>query len=549
MGIPAARSAHVDTFAGDNLPADALQPTFLWTHPNLQYPDRLNCAVELLDGAVARGDGQRACLRDATGRQWTYGEVLEWANRIANVLITDHGLVPGNRVLLRGPNSPWLAACWLAVQKAGLVAVATMPMLRAGELSPIIDQSQAHFALCDQRFLDELTAATSGTAATDGTTAEGAMTIVAYGDGSELAAAMVAQPSTFDNCETAASDVALIAFTSGTTGRPKGCAHLHRDVLAIADTFSREIVQPSPDDLFAGSPPLAFTYGLGGLLVFPMRVGACTLLLEAATPAGLLQAIADHRVTICWTAPTAFRAMLDAIPTTDLSSLRKAVAAGEPLPSGTRIAFRQATGINIIDALGATEMLHVFISASGGDIRDGAVGKPVAGYEAMIVDDEFNEMPDGEIGRLAVRGPTGCRYLADDRQTAYVHDGWNLPGDSMRRDEDGYFWYVSRADDMIISSGYNIAGPEVEGAILSHAAVAECACVGIPDESRGMIVKAFVVLKDPGAATPEMATMLKDHVKQTIAPYKYPREIEFRAELPKTATGKLQRFKLRNESR
>lgn len=534
MVTPACSTGHIDTFVADHLPADESLAEFLWDHPDLQYPARLNCAVELLDAAVAGGNGSRRCLVDSGGASWTYAEVLRWSNQIANVLIDEHGLVSGNRVLLRGPNSPWLAACWLAVQKAGLIAVATMPMLRAGELGTIIARAHVDLSLCDSRYLDELVAASP-----DGPP------IVSYGDGTELAAAIESASASFANCDTAGTDVSLIAFTSGTTGEPKGCVHLHRDVLAVADTFSRHIVAPSNHDVFIGSPPLAFTFGLGGLLIFPMRAGACSVLLESAAPAVLLAAIAQHQATIVFTAPTAFRAMIDLTPDHDLTSLTKAVSAGEPLALATRTRFEAATGIKMIDALGATEMLHVFISAAGDDIRPGAVGRPIPGFEARIVDASGHELPCGEIGRLAVKGPTGCRYLADPRQTEYVQGGWNFPGDSMWRDDDGYFWYAARADDMIISSGYNIAGPEVEAAILTHDGVAECACVGVPDDERGMIVKAFVVPKDPTFATDAFAKELQDHVKQSIAPYKYPRLVEFRAELPKSTTGKLQRFKLR----
>ena len=535
MRVPSSPTGYVDTFAADHLPDPSAQAELLWDHPSLQYPDRLNCGAELLDVMVASGHAASRCLRDATGREWTYSEMLAWSNRIANVLVDEHGVVPGNRVLLRGPNNPWLVACWLAVQKAGLVAVATMPMLRAGELRAVIDKADVHLALCDARLLDELVAAYDG------------LKIVSYGDESALGAAISTASDSFTNCDTAASDVSLIAFTSGTTGQPKGCVHLHRDVLAIADTFSKHVVQPGPDDLFAGSPPIAFTFGLGALLVFPMRVGACTLLLEAATPPLLLAAIEQHRVTIVATAPTAYRAMLDGIADHDISSWRAGISAGEPLPLATRKAFEAASGIKLIDGLGATEMLHVFISATGDDIRDGAIGKAIPGFSATILDANGNELPAGEIGRLGVKGPTCCRYISDVRQANYVQNGWNIPGDSMWRDEDGYFWYVARADDMIISSGYNIAGPEVEGALLTHSGVAECACIGVPDDERGMVVTAFVVAKDPAMATAAFAKELQDHVKQTIAPFKYPRRIEFRSELPKTATGKLQRYRLRAE--
>ena len=539
MEAPAGHTAHRDTFVADHLPEQSAQPELLWEIESLRYPSRLNCGAELLDANVAIGRGATPCLLGGDGEVWSYADVLARANRIANVLTGPMGLVPGNRVLLRGPNNPWLAMCWLAVQKAGLIAVATMPMLRAGELRPVLDKARVDLSLCDTRFTTELEAANA--------LGPSAPRIVTYGPDSELLAAMEIASPTFDNCDTAASDVALIAFTSGTTGVPKGCVHLHRDVLAIADTFAAQLIQLVPSDIVVGSPPLAFTFGLGGLLIFPMRAGASSLLLEAASPPVLLHAIEHHRASVVFTAPTAYRAMLDVIPATDVSSWHTGISAGEPLPLATRQAIEQLTEIRLIDGLGATEMLHVFISAAGDEIRPGAIGKPLAGFTAAIVDDDGNEVPNGTVGRLAVKGPTGCRYLGDDRQATYVQHGWNFPGDAMWRDDDGYFWYAARADDMIISSGYNIAGPEVEAALLTHPDVAECAVVGAPDDQRGMVVTAFVVTKDPQRATPAFAQALQEHVKAAIAPYKYPRVVEFRDELPRTATGKLQRFKLRSE--
>ncbi len=464
-------SAHVDTFVLDQLPMPAELPEVIFTLPELHYPARLNCGAALLDDMVAAGFGERRCLMDAAGVELSYAEVLQRANQIANVLVGPLGLVPGNRVLLLGPNNPELATCWLAVQKAGMVAVTAMPMLRAGELRVIVDRARVNLALGDSRFTGELEVAL--TASSDVGSGSPSVPIVTYGSASALAGLASRAGASFVNCPTASTDPALIAFTSGTTGQPKGCVHLHRDVLAIADTFSRHVIAMTADDLVAGSPPLAFTFGLGGMLVFPLRVGACALLLESAPPPALLEAIAKHRVTTVFTAPTAYRAMLDILPGADVSSLTTAVSAGEPLPLPTRHALERATGLRLIDGLGATEMLHVFISASGDDVRDGAIGRAVPGFEVKIVDDAGNEVPDMTVGRLAVRGPTGCRYLGDDRQKSYVRDGWNHTGDAMHRDRDGYFWYAARTDDMIVSSGYNIAAPEVEAAVLSHPGVAE----------------------------------------------------------------------------
>ncbi len=530
-------SAHVDTFCRDNLPPDGLWPDFRFTLPGLQYPERLNGAVELLDATVAARGGGRPCLLSENGT-WSYDDVQRIANQVAWVLVDELGMVPGNRVLLRGPNNPWLAACWLGVLKAGGVAVATMSLLRAGELSSICEIAQVKLALCDHRFTGELAAA-----GVDG------LRIVGYGDPGpvdDLAQRVTPMPRNFSAVDTAADDVAMIAFTSGTTGRPKAAMHFHRDLLAIADTFSAHVLKPRADDIFTGTPPLAFTYGLGGMLVFPLRAGAATLLLEKATPAELADQIAARGVTVLSTAPTAFRAMLAAGKAAQLRGLRRPVSAGEHLSAATWQAFYDATGVKIIDGIGSTEMLHIFISSADDEIRPGSTGRAVPGYEAAILDGEGKPVPDGTPGRLAVKGPTGCTYLADDRQRSYVQDGWNFTGDTYVRDADGYFWYQARSDDMIISGGYNIAGPEIEEVLLGHPDVAECGVVGVPDEARGQIVKAYVVLRAGADAGQAKASELQDFVKRRIAPYKYPRAVEFLAALPRTNTGKLQRFRLRD---
>ncbi len=529
-------SAHSDTFCRDNLPPAGTWPEFRFDLPDVQYPDRLNCAVELLDKVIDRYGGDRRCLLDPAGEVWTYADLLRVANQVAHVLVDRNGIVPGNRVLLRGPNNPWLVACWFGVLKAGAVVVTTMPLLRPGELSTIHEITQLDLALCDARFLDDLNAADLGDAK-----------VIPYGGNGEddLRRLVEHEPGEFAAVDTAADDVALLATTSGTTGRPKATMHFHRDVLANADTFSSHVLKPTADDLFTGTPPLAFTFGLGGLVVFPLRVGAATLLVERATPDQLADLIAEHRVTICFTAPTAYRAMIASGHATKLRTLRRAVSAGEHLPEATWHAFHEATGVKLIDGIGSTEMLHIFVSCSDDDIRPGSTGRAVPGYVAMILDANGDPAPDGEIGRLAVKGPTGCRYLADERQSVYVQNGWNVTGDTFIRDEDGYFWYQARSDDMIVSSGYNIAGPEVEEALLAHDAVAECGVVGAPDEARGSLVKAYIVLAPGTTGDAALVRELQDFVKTRIAPYKYPRAIEFVAELPRTSTGKLQRFRLR----
>ena len=538
------KSAHRDTFARDNLPAAEDQPVYLFDRPEFQFPDQLNCAVEMLDKQVAAGHGERPCLLSPKQR-WTYNDLLDKANRIAKVLTEDLGLVPGNRVMLRGANNPMVVACWFGIVKAGGVVVATMPLLRAGELSVMLDKAEVSLALCDVRLMEEM----------DGAAAKAPVCerIVAFdgsgeeNGGAELEELMAAKDGKFENVDTASDDVVLIAFTSGTTGKPKGTMHFHRDVAAINNAFPRSTLKPDKDDVFIGSPPIAFTFGLGGLVTFPLSVGASTVLLEKASPDLLAQAIAEFGVTVCFTAPTAYRALIKQIQGLDISSLKKCVSAGETLPLPIFEDWQKATGIEIIDGIGSTEMLHIFISASGDEIRPGATGKPIPGYEARVVDDEMNELPPGEVGRLAVRGPTGCRYLADERQKVYVSDGWNLTGDAYRMDEDGYFWFQARADDMIVSSGYNISGPEVEEALMAHAAVRECAVVAAPDADRGNLVKAFVVLEEGQSADEGLVKALQDHVKATIAPYKYPRAIEFIEALPRTETGKVQRFRLRQD--
>ena len=553
------RTGHVDTFCAEHLPPAELQPDRVWSGvPELAYPARLNCAAELLDVMIAAGNGDRPAIR-FPGGVWSYSDVSTNANRIAHVLVNDLGVVPGNRVLLRGANTPMLAACWFGVLKAGGVVVCTMAMLREREIQFIAQKAEVTLALTDARVAEDCESALNAVAVTGigsppsaSDIAGNSVRVVRFGgsDPADLTSLMCDKPATFSACDTAADDIAIIAFTSGTTGEGKGTMHSHRDILAITDCFPRYVLRPSPNDLFCGSPPLAFTYALGGLLLFPLRFGAATLLLEQASPPHLVKAIAEFRPTICFTAPTAYRAMCGMLAEHDVSSLRQCVSAGETLPLSVFEAWRGATGIKIIDGIGATEMLHIFISAAGDDIRPGATGRVVPGYEARIVDEHGNHLPDGVVGRLAVRGPTGCRYLANmDRQREYVQNGWNLTGDSYRRDADGYFWYQARTDDIIISSGYNIAGPEVENVLLEHPAVVECAVIGVSDEERGQLVKAFVVLRaghEPGAA---FIRELQDFVKARIAPYKYPRAIDIVSQLPRTTTGKLQRFRLREESR
>jgi 2-aminobenzoate-CoA ligase len=524
-------SAHLDSFCRDRLPAPELWPELIFELPELQYPDRLNAATALLDAAVERWGADRRCVLSPT-ESWNYGNLLARANQVANVLRAQ-GIVPGNRVLLRGPNNPWLVACWFGVLKAGAVAVATMPMLRAHELSGIAMVARPVLALCDHRFLDEL--------------APIGVPVLPYGgeDPGDLTALAAAAPATFDDVLTAADDVALLAFTSGTTGRPKATMHFHRDLLAIADTFSRHVVRPTPDDLFAGSPPLAFTFGLGGLVVFPLHAGAATFLVEKATPTELIRLAAEHEVSVLMTAPTAYRAILASTDRTLLTGLRRAVSAGEALPAAVAAEFFDLTGRRIIDGLGGTELLHVFISAADDDARPGATGKVVPGFRAAVLDEHGNPVPDGTAGSLAVQGPTGCRYLDDARQAGYVQHGWNMTGDTYIRDAEGYFHYCARSDDMIISSGYNIAGPEVEEVLARHADVAECAVVAAPDAARGSVVAAYVVLRPGVPAGPAKALELQDFVKATAAPYKYPRRVEFVSELPRNPSGKLQRYLVR----
>ena len=535
-------SAHVDTFARDNLPPRDTWPDLIFELPELQYPKRMNCATELLDRALDHGFGPRIAIVSPEGVRWTYAELLAQANRIAHVLVDDMGLVPGNRVLLRGANTPAMAACWFAVIKAGGIVVATMALLRAKELTDIAVKAQVSHALCDARLADELDAARPA-CATLRTIAHFASTA---DDGVEARAR--GKPSTFDNVDTAADDTALIAFTSGTTGKPKGTMHFHRDLMAACDCWPRTTLRATADDLFTGSPPLAFTFGLGGLLLFPMRIGASTLLVERPAPDALLEAVAKHRATVLFTAPTSYRAMAPNVDRHDLTALRKCVSAGEALPAATRQLWKDATGIEIIDGIGSTELLHIFISHDEAHARPGSTGKPVPGYRACVMADDGTPLPAGRVGQLAVKGPTGCRYLADPRQKNYVRNGWNYTGDAYLIDDDGYFIYQARTDDMIVSAGYNIAGPEVESALLAHAAVAECGVIGVDDPQRGQIVKAFVVLKPGYAGNPMLTAELQAFVKQAIAPYKYPRAIEYLAELPRNNVGKLQRYRLRTLS-
>jgi 2-aminobenzoate-CoA ligase len=534
-------SAHIDTFSRDNLPPAAQWPDFRLA--GFDYPERLNVGVELTDRMVQKGFGDNTALI-GNGRRRTYKELTDWTNRLARALVENYGVRPGNRVLIRAANNPAMVACWLAATKAGAVVVNTMPMLRAGELAQIVAKAKIALALCDTRLMDELVACAKDSrfleqvVGFDGTANHDA----------ELDRIALTKPVRFEAVATGRDDVALLGFTSGTTGVPKATMQFHRDLLIIADGYAKDVLGVTPDDVFVGSPPLAFTFGLGGLAIFPLRFGAAATLLENASPANMVEIIETYRATISFTAPTAYRAMLTAMDEgADLSSLRLAVSAGETLPAPVFNDWMRRTGKPILDGIGATEMLHIFISNRLDDLAPGSTGKPVRGYEARIVDEDMSEQPRGTVGRLAVRGPTGCRYLADQHQRTYVRDGWNLTGDSFVQDEAGYFHFAARSDDMIISAGYNIAGPEVEAALLAHADVRECAVIGIPDADRGQIVQAHVVLADGVAPDAETTKRLQDHVKATIAPYKYPRSVKFTTALPKTQTGKIQRFQLRNQ--
>ena len=532
-----AKTAHVDTFAQDNLPPKELWPDLIFTRPEFQYAERLNCVHNFLDRWVAEGRGGDPCIFTLE-KTYSYGELQQMVNRIANVLVGKLGLVTGGRVLLRSANNPMMVAAYLAVMKAGGIAVATMPLLRAKEIAYPIEKAKITLALCDGQLSDEMEKAKS--------ISPGLTHVVYWGTGSagSLEALMADASPDFTAVDTASDDLCLIAFTSGTTGHPKGTMHFHRDMLAVCDGFAHNVLRATREDRFIGSAPLAFTFGFGGVL-FPMHIGASFILLEKTTPDNLAAAIARFKATVCFTAPTAYRAILGMLDKHDLSSLRKCVSAGETLPKGTYDAWFKATGIKIIDGIGSTEMLHIFISATEDQIRPGATGKPVPGYEAKVVDEQGNTVAPGTMGRLAVRGPTGCRYLADERQRKYILDGWNLTGDTYVMDDDGYFWYQSRSDDMIVSAGYNIAGPDVEAALMTHDAVAECGVVGAPDDARGTIVKAYIILTPGVTGDDALVTALQDHVKREIAPYKYPRAIEFVSQLPKTESGKLKRFTLR----
>ncbi|GLT10107.1 2-aminobenzoate-CoA ligase [Sulfitobacter porphyrae] len=535
-------SAHTDTFTRDNLPAQGDWPDFLLD--GFRYPEKLNAGSELTDLMVEKGFGDHTALI-GNGRRRTYKELTDWTNKLARALVEDLGVKPGNRVLIRSANNPAMVACWLAATKAGAVVVNTMPMLRARELAAIVDKAEISHALCDTRLMDEMT--------TCAKTSDFLTTVVGF-DGTsnhdaELDRLALEKPVKFDAVQTSADDVALLGFTSGTTGSPKATMHFHRDLMIIADGYAREVLGVTPEDVFVGSPPLAFTFGLGGLAVFPLRFGAAATLLETASPPNMIEIIEKFKATVCFTAPTAYRAMLQAMEEgADLSSLRAAVSAGETLPAPVYHDWKEKTGKPMLDGIGATEMLHIFISNRFDDHRAACTGKPVTGYEAKVIDEAGAEVPRGEVGRLAVRGPTGCRYLSDDRQRVYVKDGWNITGDSFTMDEDGYLHFAARNDDMIISAGYNIAGPEVEAALLSHPMVSECAVVAAPDEARGSIVQAHVVLVDGAPKDSSTIKLLQDHVKAEIAPYKYPRDVRFVDALPKTATGKIQRFALREKT-
>ena len=533
-------SSHTDTFARDSLPPLESWPEFLLD--GFDYPDFLNVGTELTDAMVEKGFGDNTALI-GNGRRRTYKELTDWTNRIAHTLVDDMGVQPGNRLLIRSANNPAMVACWLAATKVGAVVVNSMPMLRAGELIKYVDKAQIEFALCDTRLMKEMDIC-----------AEGNLTLkrVMGFDGTsnheaELDRLALEKPVKFRAFATKNDDVALLGFTSGSTGDPKATMHFHRDLLIIADGYAKEVLDVSPEDIFVGSPPLAFTFGLGGLAIFPLRFGAAATLLEVATPSSMIEIIEKYRATVCFTAPTAYRVMLRAMDAgADLSSLRAAVSAGETLPAPVYEEWIAKTGKPMLDGIGATEMLHIFISNRFDDHRPACTGKPITGYLAKIIGPDGIEVPRGTAGRLALKGPTGCRYLGGQRQEEYVQNGWNISGDTFVQDDSGYFHFSARNDDMIISSGYNIAGPEVEAALLAHDSVAECAVIGVSDQERGMIVEAHVVVSDGIDKTLKQAELLQDHVKSMIAPFKYPRSIVFVSDLPKTETGKIKRFMLKS---
>ncbi len=535
-------TAHTDTFTRENLPPAKLWPDFLLD--GFDYPDRLNAAVELTDKLVEQGFGDHTALI-GNGRRRTYKELTDWTNRLAHVLVDDLGVKPGNRVLIRSANNPAMVACWLAATKVGAVVINTMPMLRAGELTKYVEKAEITHALCDTRLMDEMAICAKSSPF---------LTTVVGFDGTsnhdaELDRLALEKPVSFTAVDTAVDDVALIGFTSGSTGEPKGTMHFHRDLMIIADGYAREVLNVQPEDVFIGSPPLAFTFGLGGLAIFPLRFGAAATLLENASPPNMIEIIEKYKATVCFTAPTAYRAMMRAMDEgADLSSLRAAVSAGETLPGPVYDEWMAKTGKPMLDGIGATEMLHIFITNRFEDHKPACTGKPVTGYEARIIGPDGKTLPAGEIGRLAIRGPTGCRYLRGERQEEYVQDGWNVSGDAFFMDEDGYFHFAARNDDIIVSSGYNIAGPEVEAALLAHDAVAECAVIGAPNDDRGSIVQAHIVLSANEVPSDLLVKQLQDHVKAKIAPFKYPRSIVFTKALPKTETGKIQRFKLKENS-
>ena len=534
-------SAHIDQFARNNLPQEAMQPDYILN--GYEYPEILNVGFELTDKMVLQGYGDNIALI-GNGRRRTYKELSDWTNRLANALVENYGVQPGNRVLIRSANNPAMVACWLAATKAGAVVVNTMPLLREKELVEIINKAEITHILCDSRLMEEVDKCFEKNSA---------LKYVVPFDGtanhvSELDEVALEKSIKFETIKTTRDDVALLGFTSGTTGSPKATMHFHRDLLIIADGYAKEILNVQENDIFIGSPPLAFTFGLGGLAIFPLRFGAAATLLENASPPNMIEIIEKYKATVCFTAPTAYNMMLAAMDEgADLSSLRAAVSAGETLPAPVYDKWLQKTGKPMLDGIGATEMLHIFISNRFDDHKAGCTGKPIRGYEAKIVDDHMNELNIGEVGRLAVRGPTGCRYLSDDRQKNYVQNGWNITGDSFSQDKNGYFFFAARNDDMIISAGYNIAGPEVEAALLSHKQVLECAVIGTPDDNRGAIVQAHIVLTEDSTESNELKIELQDYVKAKIAPFKYPRSIVFKNSLPKTQTGKIQRFLLRNQ--
>ncbi len=532
-------------------------PRELWPRFGLDFPEarewpaKLNIAEVLVDDNLKRGDKPAILYED---RQIKYRELQLMINKFGNALkVLD--VKPYDRVMLRLPNIPEFIVSSLAVQKLGAVSVPTFTLLKAKELSYIASDCEAKVLITTPSLLEDVEKA-------KGELKTIRHIVLADAKPSEVEAPYIAFDYLMDDFKEATGlepvrvdqdEVTLLLYTSGTTGPPKGCIHTHRHYLAVADCYAKNVLQAREDDVWGGPPTMAFAYGHTGLICNPLRHGATTSLVGSGRfePASMFQLIEKHGISVFYGVPTAYRTMVALKHERgkyDFSSLRVCVTAGEPCPPSLYYTIKEFFGCEVLEHMGCTELFNGFISTRFGQVKPGSMGLAVPGYDVRILGDDGNEVKTGEVGHLAVAGPIGIRYWKlPEKQAESVRNGWNHTGDMAYKDEEGFFWFASRSDDIIKTAAYRVSPHEVEEALIKHGAVAEAGVIGVPDLERGQIIKAFIVLKPDHKPSSRLEEELRVFVKDQIAPYKAPKEVEFVKELPKTETGKIRRAELKRK--